>query len=144
MLSYHSIGYADAKARIADLEILLMQVTADLKSARLSLCRELAAERAEEAVPSEEAEVETLPPLLVKTLATRRISRLTSRQRQVMELVLAGHPSKNIAVDIGISQRTVENHRAAIMRKTGASSLPALARLAFVAGWVDPEMHDVQ
>ncbi|TKD12961.1 hypothetical protein FBT96_19830 [Rhodobacter capsulatus] len=58
------------------------------------------------------------------------LSGLTPRQRQVMELVLAGHPSKNIAVDLGISQRTVENHRAAVMRQTGATSLPALARIA--------------
>jgi len=55
---------------------------------------------------------------------------LTERQRQIMDMVLAGHPSKNIAADLGISQRTVENHRAAIMKKTGAKSLPALARLA--------------
>lgn len=58
---------------------------------------------------------------------------LTKRQNEVMDLVLAGHPSKNIAVDLGISQRTVENHRAAIMRRTGATSLPALARLAIGA-----------
>jgi two-component system CheB/CheR fusion protein len=52
-----------------------------------------------------------------------------------MDLVLAGHPSKIIAADLRISQRTVENHRASIMRKTGAKSLPALARLAMsVAG----------
>ena len=50
-----------------------------------------------------------------------------------MDLVLAGHPSKNIAADLGISQRTVENHRAAVMHRTGSASLPALARLAFAA-----------
>lgn len=58
---------------------------------------------------------------------------LTKRQYEVMDLVLAGHPSKNIAADLGISQRTVENHRAAIMQRTGATSLPALARLAIGA-----------
>jgi two-component system CheB/CheR fusion protein len=51
--------------------------------------------------------------------AASHIAGLTPRQRQVMEMVLAGHPSKNIAADLGISQRTVENHRAAIMTKTG-------------------------
>src|ERR1700723_799219 len=61
------------------------------------------------------------------------IAGLTPRQRQIMELVLAGHPSKNISADLGISQRTVENHRASIMQKTGSKSLPALARLAFAA-----------
>jgi two-component system CheB/CheR fusion protein len=50
-----------------------------------------------------------------------------------MAMVLAGHPSKNIAADLKISQRTVENHRSAIMRKTGAASLPALTRLALAA-----------
>ncbi|MFC3180544.1 LuxR C-terminal-related transcriptional regulator [Cypionkella sinensis] len=58
---------------------------------------------------------------------------LTHRQHQVLGHVLAGHPSKNIAADLGISQRTVENHRAAIMARTGATSLPALARLAIGA-----------
>lgn len=66
--------------------------------------------------------------------ALKRMAGLTQRQRQIMGLVLAGHPSKNIAADLGISQRTVENHRAAIMRKTGSKSLPALARLALAAG----------
>jgi two-component system, chemotaxis family, CheB/CheR fusion protein len=64
--------------------------------------------------------------------ASMRIAGLTARQREIMDLVLAGHPNKNIAADLGISQRTVENHRAAIMQKTGSKSLPALARLAFV------------
>jgi two-component system CheB/CheR fusion protein len=65
--------------------------------------------------------------------AAHNIAGLTQRQRQIMDLVLAGHPSKNIAADLGISQRTVENHRASIMTRTGAKSLPALARLAVAA-----------
>jgi two-component system CheB/CheR fusion protein len=65
--------------------------------------------------------------------AIAQIASLTSRQRQVMDLVLAGHPSKNIAADLGISQRTVENHRASIMERTQTKSIPALARLAIIA-----------
>jgi two-component system CheB/CheR fusion protein len=65
--------------------------------------------------------------------AMTQIASLTARQLQIMDLVLAGHPSKNIAADLGISQRTVENHRASIMKKTGVKSLPALARLADAA-----------
>jgi two-component system CheB/CheR fusion protein len=71
--------------------------------------------------------------------AASLVAGLTPRQREIMALVLAGHPSKNIAADLGISQRTVENHRAAIMHKTGTTSLPALARLALAAATgVDP------
>jgi two-component system CheB/CheR fusion protein len=65
--------------------------------------------------------------------AAGHLAGLTARQREIMTRVLAGDPSKNIAADLGISQRTVENHRAAIMRKTGCASLPALARLALAA-----------
>jgi len=65
--------------------------------------------------------------------AATRLASLTVRQRQIMEMVLAGHPSKNIAADLGISQRTVENHRAAFMKKTGSHSLSALIRLALSA-----------
>ncbi len=65
--------------------------------------------------------------------AATHLEGLTPRQKQIMGLVLAGHPSKNIAADLGISQRTVENHRAAIMKRTGVKSLPALARLAVAA-----------
>lgn len=58
---------------------------------------------------------------------------LTQRQGEVLGLVLAGRPSKVIAGMLGISARTVENHRAAIMARTGATSLPALTRLALGA-----------
>src|SRR5579863_401736 len=65
--------------------------------------------------------------------AADHLARLTRRQHQIMEMVLAGHPSKNIAADLGISQRTVENHRASIMKKAGVRSLPELARMALAA-----------
>nr|WP_242485848.1 response regulator [Pseudomonas sp. TH41] len=65
--------------------------------------------------------------------ATQCINNLTHRQREIMDMVLAGHPSKNIAVELGISQRTVENHRASIMTRTHSKSIPALARIALAA-----------
>lgn len=68
-----------------------------------------------------------------RTEAADRIAGLTARQRQIMEMVVDGLPSKNIAADLAISRRTVEHHRAAIMEKTGTKSLPALARLALAA-----------
>jgi two-component system CheB/CheR fusion protein len=65
--------------------------------------------------------------------ATARFAALTPRQRQVMDLVLAGQPSKNIAADLGVSQRTIESHRASLMRRVGAKTLPELVRLAVEA-----------
>ena len=61
------------------------------------------------------------------------LSSLTLRQRQILERVIAGQSSKVIAAELGISQRTVENHRASIMRRTGSRSLPALLRLFLAA-----------
>jgi two-component system CheB/CheR fusion protein len=72
--------------------------------------------------------------------AATQLSELTPRQRQIMDLVLAGQPSKNIAADLGISQRTVENHRASIMKRTGSRSLPELARLALTASFKDSKV----
>ena len=69
--------------------------------------------------------------------AVAHLAGLTPRQVQVMQMVLAGHPSKNIAADLGISQRTVENHRMRIMKRTESKSLPALARLALIAAGAD-------
>jgi len=73
--------------------------------------------------------------------AVAHLEGLTSRQVQVMEMVLAGQPSKNIAADLGISQRTVENHRMRIMKRTGTKSLPALARLALIAAGGEAPPH---
>ncbi len=62
--------------------------------------------------------------------AEAKMRGLTTRQRQILNLVLAGEPTKTIAAGLNLSQRTVDNHRAAIMRKLGARSLPSLIRIA--------------
>ena len=69
----------------------------------------------------------------LRDTALAQLADLTPRQRQIMDMVVAGRPSKIIADALNISQRTVENHRAVIMKKTGSRSLPALARLALHA-----------
>lgn len=73
--------------------------------------------------------------IVLRERGMRCLASLTDRQREIMHMVLAGHPSKNIAMDIGISQRTVENHRAHIMHRTGCKSIPELSRLVFCASW---------
>lgn len=66
--------------------------------------------------------------------AGERLAGLTVRQQQVLDHVIAGQANKEIAAQLGISQRTVENHRAAVMKRTKATSLPDLIRLVMHAG----------
>lgn len=59
-----------------------------------------------------------------------RFRSLSDRERQVMLLLVAGHPNKVVADRLGISTRTVEVHRAHIMEKTGAKNIADIVRLA--------------
>ena len=58
-----------------------------------------------------------------------RVDSLTPRERDVMRLLARGLPNKGIAEKLGISPRTVEIHRAHVMEKMTADSLPALVRM---------------
>lgn len=60
----------------------------------------------------------------------RKISSLTKREREVMELLVAGKQNKVIAYELGISPRTVELHRAKVMEKLQAHSLSDIVRIA--------------
>jgi two-component system, LuxR family, response regulator FixJ len=54
---------------------------------------------------------------------------LTPREQEVLELVTSGKANKVMAADLGVSQRTVEIHRARVMEKMGAASLAQLVRM---------------
>jgi two-component system, LuxR family, response regulator FixJ len=68
------------------------------------------------------------------TLARRadvlhRVDSLTPREKQVMAMVVDGAANKVIAIDLGLSERTVEIHRAKVMEKMGARSVAHLVKL---------------
>jgi two-component system response regulator FixJ len=64
-----------------------------------------------------------------------RLQSLSDRERQVLLAVVAGLPNKSIAYDLDISPRTVEVHRANVMAKMRARSLPQLVRMTMAAGF---------
>jgi two-component system response regulator FixJ len=64
--------------------------------------------------------------------AVERFTQLTPREREVMELVIAGKANKVIASDLGLSPKTVEVHRASVMRKMQVHSVADLVRAALL------------
>ncbi|WP_422272514.1 response regulator [Bradyrhizobium sp.] len=73
----------------------------------------------------------------LRAAAARQMADLTSRERQVVEMVVDGNPNKQIAYVLGISQRTVETHRATAMKKLGARTLSELIHLTIVGSTHD-------
>ena len=103
-------GALDFIEKPYDSEVLLGAVRAALSSHAQSAARE-----------SEKAEIR------------ERMANLSPRERQVLEGLVAGHPNKIIAYDLGISDRTVEIYRANVMTKMQAASLSQLVRMALIA-----------
>ena len=63
----------------------------------------------------------------------QRLSTLTTREQELLKLLVSGMANKNIASEMGISIKTVENHRANLMDKTGALNAADLVRMAMLA-----------
>ena len=63
-----------------------------------------------------------------------RLAHLTPREHEVMKMVTEGRSNKEIAMDLGVSAKTVEAHRARVMEKMEAGSLAELVRMVMAAG----------
>jgi len=110
------LGAADFLEKPFDDDALLAAVRAAL--ARRKLDSERQAERAE---------------------IGKRLNLLSSRERQVLEGLVAGYPNKTIAADLDISPRTVEIYRANVMSKMQAGSLSELVRMALIGGLLEDQ-----
>ena len=75
----------------------------------------------------------------VEETASDPLAILSKREREVLEGLVEGLANKAIAFRLGISQRTVEVHRANIMRRLGVGSFAELIRLAIMAGSGRPD-----
>jgi two-component system, LuxR family, response regulator FixJ len=74
--------------------------------------------------------------------AARRLAVLSNRERQVLDEIAAGQANKVIAHKLAISMRTVEVHRAHILKRLGVRSIAEAIRFSALATVVSPEGHD--
>ncbi len=71
---------------------------------------------------------------------TGRMSRLSAREREVMECVISGRLNKQIAVELGITEKTVKAHRGRVMEKLETHSVAGLVRMCEVVG-IEPRQY---
>ena len=74
----------------------------------------------------------------MKPASRKRSISLTSREKEILQLLAEGNSNKEVAQSLGISIRTAETHRAAIMRKFGVDSIAGLVRSAIRNRLIEP------
>ncbi len=79
-----------------------------------------------------ELDAEQRESLTEKKEINRRLEELTPREKEIMDMMIEGHANKVIAIDLDISQRTVEIHRSRVMHKMGTHSLAHLVRMVLM------------
>lgn len=88
-----------------------------------------------------ERDEENRSTLQQRQVILNRMDELTPREKDVMKLMVEGKANKVIAIDLDISQRTVEIHRARVMEKLSANSLAHLVRMYLA---IEPELPPLQ
>ena len=100
-----------------------------LRAADAAMCDAKDNQRHTYRLHSPELEVKTRRDELRRAEVRQKLARLTPREREVLDILVAGKANKMIAYLLGTSTRTIENHRASIMDKMQANSLPELVRM---------------
>ena len=114
-------GYLLKKSAVAELEAALRAVQAG----RTYLSPALA--------------LRTPLPGVAGEAARSPLERLTSRQREILQLIAESRTTKEIAAELGLSAKTVEFHRAELMKRLHLHDIPALVRFAMQSGLAHPE-----
>jgi diguanylate cyclase (GGDEF)-like protein len=117
-----TIGIALYPLDVADLDGLL-------RTADAAMCDAKDHERNTYRFYSAELDFKTQRDELRRAEIEKKLARLTPREREVLDILIAGKANKMIAYLLGASTRTIENHRASIMDKMQADSLPELVRM---------------
>jgi DNA-binding NarL/FixJ family response regulator len=68
-------------------------------------------------------------------IARQQVESLSKRQRQILEALAKGQLNKQIAYELGVTERTVKMHRAALLRALGVRTLAEAIRIAVEAGY---------
>lgn len=79
------------------------------------------------------ADIEQQHARLQRADAEERLARLTAREKQIVDMLVDGKINKVIGAELNISTRTVESHRARVMKKLGADSLSDVFKLVYAA-----------
>jgi two-component system response regulator FixJ len=125
----------------ADLKIVMMSGHADVAMAVLALKKGATdfVEKPFEATDVlkilrrlNQSKIEAQKDSQDKALAQAKLSKLTPREKEVMEQLVQGKPNKIVASDLGLSVRTVETHRARLLSKLNIKSLSDLVRISLL------------
>jgi len=117
-----AVGYLLKKSAVAELEAAVRAVA----SGKTYLSKVLGPRTSLKSKSSEESQKSPL-------------ERLTSRQREILQLIAESRSTKEIASELGVSAKTVEFHRAELMKRLNLHDVPALVRFAVQSGLAHPE-----
>src|SRR3981081_4686281 len=141
VLSDHSLGTFDAESALALLRRLrpptpLILVTGSVSSDATVACIRAGAEDL-----ITKTNLTRLPDSITKALQLRRpLDKLTPRQIEVLRMVAEGHRTREIAIRLKLSVKTVESHRGEIMKRLAIHDVVGLVRYAMRVGLVSPAM----